>query len=51
MEGNNELLLCQDEMKAALQMYIEHLMPKAEVEVEAVSATNECFIIKLSKTE
>lgn len=53
MEGNNELRLCQAEMMAALQMYVEHLMPTAEAKVVSVkeNENDDDFIIKLAKED
>lgn len=53
MEGNNELRLCQAEMKVALQMYVNHLMPNAETVVESVeeNSNDHDFIVKLRKAE
>jgi len=49
MEGSNELKLCEEEMVNALQMYIEHLMPKANVRVYEVVFEQGFFIIYLEE--
>lgn len=51
MVGNNELRLCEAEMAAAMQMYIDKLMPETRTKVASVkqNATDEYeFIIKLT---
>ena len=51
MDGNNELRLCRTEMDNALQMYVEHLMPKADVKVQSVEQKDDVFIVKLAQED
>lgn len=51
MEGKNELRLCPAEMKAALQIYVDHLMPTAGAKVESVEQRNNEFVVKLTEED
>ena len=48
MKGNNELRLCWAEMVAAMQMYVDSLMPDAQAKVQSVKEGNNDFVIKLA---
>lgn len=51
MEGNNQLILCHAEMMAALQMYVNHLMPESEAKVQSVKQKEDVFIVRLTKED
>jgi len=58
MEGTNELILCPDEMKRAMEIYLNHILLKSDdLQVDDVAperidgATTQCFRIKFHKLE
>lgn len=54
MTGDNELRLCSEEMIAAMQIYIDRLIPVSKAIVQSVEqnvANRDEFIIKLSNED